>query len=236
MKKYLILLLCVLEISCGKSKSSPSGGLPPAKANLVAPAENEACTSGSIISNTESSIQFSWQTAANATSYEISIKNLLDNTVITRTATGNNISVTLSRSTPYAWFITSKSSKTTTTAKSDTWKFYNSGPGVLNYAPFPAEVIRPAMYQIITLTAPATSATVNLEWSASDVDNDISKYDIYWGTSKTQANGFYRTGLSPTQTSTTAVCNINTTYYWKIITTDLAGNSSDSGWYEFSIR
>lgn len=236
MKKYLILILCVLEIACGKGKSSSTGALPPAKANLVAPAQNQACTTGTIISDTQSSIQFSWQSAANATSYEITIKNLLDNTVITQTNSSNSISVTLNRNTPYAWYITSKSSKTSTTAKSDTWKFYNAGLGVLNYAPFPAEIKKPTMYQVITLSAPATSATLSLEWAGSDVDNDISKYDVYWGTSKTEANGFYRTGLNPTQTSTTAVCNINTTYYWKVITTDLAGNSSDSGWYEFSLR
>ena len=51
---------------------------------------------------------------------------------------------TLDKGVPYSWRVTSKSTTSTTTTPSDLWKFYLAGDGVVNYAPFPADLTAPA--------------------------------------------------------------------------------------------
>ena len=64
----------------------------------------------------------------------------------TSTATNKNgvsstsTTATLDKGVPYSWKVTSKNTTTTTTTPSDLWKFYLAGDGVVNYAPFPADL------------------------------------------------------------------------------------------------
>lgn len=223
---YIVLLLLV---SCSKKKAAAPVILPPAAATLTSPAQNEACNTGTVVSSTESTVLLSWTNAANAESYEISIKNLIANTSITQTSTSNSLLVTLLINTPYSWQVTSKSSKTSVTAKSDIWKFYNSGPGTLSYAPFPAEMISPTYNQAIS----ASAGKITLDWNGTDADNDITVYDVYLGTTNSPA--LLQANVSSSILSNVAV-NTATTYYWKVITKDAKGNSSDSGLYQFTVN
>jgi hypothetical protein len=231
MKRLIFLLICLIGFSCGKGGgSNPQPAInPPAKAILSLPAQNEACTTGTVISATESTVSFTWQTAANADSYELSIKNLNTNAVISRTTSSTSENVILARNTPYSWYVTSKSTKITTTAQSDTWKFYNSGPGTVAYAPFPAEILSPTMNQAVT----ASAGKITLDWNGTDVDNDITTYDIYLGTTSTPA--LLQSNVTASILSNVSVNNA-TSYYWKVITKDSKGNTSDSGLYRFSVN
>jgi hypothetical protein len=76
-----------------------------------------------------------------------------------------------------AWFVVSKSVKSTVKAQSDTWKFYNAGPGTISHPLFPAESLSPSYAQNVT----ALNGTINLTRAATDPDNDIAGYDIYFG-------------------------------------------------------
>lgn len=223
---YIILLLL---ISCGKKKAAVPVAPSPSAATLTAPAQNEACNTGTTVSATESTVQLLWSAASNAESYEVSIKNLLNNATITQSSASNTLSVNLLINTPYSWYVTSKSSKTSATALSEIWKFYNSGPGILNYAPFPAEIISPTYNQSVN----AANGKITLDWNGNDVDNDISTYDVYLGTTNNPA--LLQANLTASIINDVAV-NASTTYYWKVVTKDSKGNSSDSGLFKFTIN
>ncbi len=223
MKKHLLLLLlCLSVLGCKKPKKVD----PPTKAVLSLPSNNEACTSGTIVSTTLSSIVFKWAASQNAESYELSIKNLETGVTTTQTTTAAELSVTLARNTPYSWTVKSISSKTSTTAQSDTWKFYNVGEALTSYAPFPAEIVTPKMAQRMTPVA----GKISLDWTGSDVDSDIANYDIYLGT--TTSPTLLKANQVDSALPDVAV-NAGTTYYWKVITRDNKGNTSDSGIFIF---
>lgn len=231
MKRNLIYIcLIFLSMACGgKKKTGSPTATAPGKAILVSPAQNEACTSGVAVSATESAVQFSWVASSNTESYEFTIKNLLTNVSTSKTVTTNNTTATLLKDTPYSWFVVSKSSKTSTTTPSDTWKFYNAGDGKTNYAPFPAEIISPTNNQAIS----ASGGKITLDWNGTDTDNDIVNYDVYLGTTNSPA-------LLQANVSTSILSNVSvnsaTTYYWRVVTRDSKGNTSDSGLYRFSVN
>lgn len=224
MKKYLFFcLLGLIVLSC---KKTPKTVDPPTKAILSLPNNNEACTNGTILSPTLSSILFKWAASQNVESYELTIKNLESGAITTQTTTALELPVTLVRNTPYSWHVTAKSSKTSTTTQSEVWKFFNAGEALSFYAPFPADIISPKMAQRIT----PTSGKISLDWIGSDVDNDIVNYDIYFGTS---VNPPLLKGNQVESILQDIAVNAGTTYYWKIISRDSKGNTSDTGVFVF---
>jgi hypothetical protein len=229
MRNWILFIALILVLQ-GCKKNNPSPAVSPAKAVLAAPSQNAVCTTGTIISATQSSIVFTWDASANTTSYDLVLKNLLTSATTTQNTTANQLTVTLARNTPYSWYIVSKSTKTATTAQSDTWKFYNAGPGVITYAPFPAEIISPTFGQSVT----ASSGTINLTWKGSSVNpGTITSYDVYFG--PTNNPPMVNNAITDSFVNGVAVTS-KTTYYWKVITWDMDGNSSDSGLYQFTVN
>src|ERR1700744_5961762 len=142
MKNLIIIpAVAILFTGCGGKHNNPKPA--PEKAILVAPAQNAVCTTGTVISDSTSSIMFSWKQAKNASNYNLVYKNLLTSATVTKSTSNTQLTVTLLRNTPYAWYVISKSAQSNATDKSDIWKFYNAGAGVTIYAPFPAEIISP---------------------------------------------------------------------------------------------
>lgn len=228
MRKYIsVLLITSALFSC----AIPADLLLPAPeaATLLAPATNEACAAGTVLSDSITKIKFSWTSVATAESYDITIKNLLTGKSVTQGATTNSIEVAVKRNTPFSWFVTSKSTLTTKTSDSNTWKFYTTGPVQIFYTPFPAEAISPTIGQQIT------GNKVSLRWKGADVDNDISAYDVYFGT---DANPPIL--QSKLAASTTSIADLSvvagTKYYWKVVTKDAKGNSSSSEIFQFTVK
>ena len=232
--KITILSVAIMAALAGcHPHSSPTPPPPPptsvpTKAVLSAPAQNEACTSGTVVSSTQSTIDFKWTASQNTESYELHLKDLESKTESTQSSTTNQLSLAVTRGKPYSWYVVSKSTKTTQTAQSDTWKFYCSAPGVVNYAPFPAELTAPANEASVTPTA----GKITLTWTGSDADNDIKEYDVYLGT--TTILNLIKAGVSTT--SFDAAVTSGTTYYWKVVTRDNKGNTSDSGVSQFKVN
>lgn len=228
MRKYIsVLLITSALFSC----AIPADLLLPAPeaATLLAPATNEACAAGTVLSDSITKIKFSWTSVATAESYDITIKNLLTGKSVTQGATTNSIEVAVKRNTPFSWFVTSKSTLTTKTTDSNTWKFYTTGPVQIFYTPFPAEAISPTIGQQIT------GNKVSLRWKGADVDNDISAYDVYFGT---DANPPIL--QSKLAASTTSIADLSvvagTKYYWKVVTKDAKGNSASSEIFQFTVK
>lgn len=224
----MISLLLLLS-ACSGSKNNtpvPQNG-PPAAALLTFPGQNSVCVSGSVISATQSSIQFQWNKSDNTDSYELNIKDLLSGITETQTTANNQATVTLLRNTPYSWWVISKSAKASQTAASDTWKFYNAGAGITSYAPFPADQLSPGTGDHVDVS----TGTITMSWTGSDPDNDIVGYDVYFGTSV--APSLYKQGLTSTNLANVPV-SMGKQYYWKVVTRDSQGNSSESDVIQFN--
>lgn len=225
MKLITPFLLMLILTSCSKTAVViPS----PTMALLSAPASNATCTSGTVLSQTTSSVIFQWAAAQNTDSYTVSLKNLLTSATTTAISSTNSVAITLLRNTPYSWFVISTSKNTALTATSATWKFYSSGTGVVSYPPFPAALTSP----VFGVNVNATAGQISLSWSGSSVTNDVSSYDVYLGTTTPV---LLKSGISNSTLSNVQVVS-GTTYYWKIISHDAAGNTSDSGISQFSVN
>ncbi|MBC7912513.1 MAG: hypothetical protein H7Y07_00180 [Pyrinomonadaceae bacterium] len=227
MKKSIALILLILSTAAG-CKKKPDPIVPPAKATLVSPMQNELCTNGRVVNSTESTVLFDWNDSQNTESYELSIKNLLTGIVIIKSTTQTQHEVTILRNTPYSWYTTSKSSRVAASAQSDVWKFYNSGPGEVSNAPFPADITAPSMAQSVAVT----NGLITLYWTGSDVDGDIIGYDVYFGT--TNAPTLLKSNITEGFLAAVSV-EPNKTYFWKITTRDSKGNTSVSAVYQFKV-
>ncbi|MEO7214200.1 fibrobacter succinogenes major paralogous domain-containing protein [Mucilaginibacter sp.] len=230
MKRGVILLVLLLGMfGCKKNKPTPPRDYTPAKTALIFPAKDEACNTGTTISDTKNTVIFRWNGAENAERYELVIKNLATGIYMVPLTTFNTqIEVTLTKNTPYSWYITATSSRSNNSTKSDVWKFYNSGPGFVSHAPFPTDLLAPALKEII----PAAQGKITLNWSGSDVDNDIVTYDVYFGTSNSPP--LYKKDHNESILYNLSILP-STTYYWKVVAKDSKGNTSDSEVSQFLV-
>lgn len=218
MKQLIIAIVCVSLFACKKDKKAPPV---PQQAVLVSPVANEACTQGTVVSPTISSVTLKWNTAANADKYEVIIKNLLTQAETKQTVAATELVVNLASNTPFSWKVVSKSAASTEVSTSETRKFYNAGQAVTYFAPFPPDSLIPAMRQSVT----TVNGKINLTWTADDADNDLSSYDVYFGTTNTPP--LLQAGITEKKLDNVAV-TANNTYYWKVVAKDAKGNTSES--------
>ena len=152
LKYFSFLFTLTLLMSCGGGEEGggDTGGggeevNPPAKSTLSAPANNKTCETGTSVSSTQSEVDFTWGVTADTDSYDLKITDLNTNVATNKSGlTTTSTKVTLDKGVPYSWDVTSKSTKSSVTTPSDTWKFYLAGTGVANYAPFPADLKAPS--------------------------------------------------------------------------------------------
>jgi len=232
MKKLVYICLSVaLVFGCKDTTDdgpigNPNGAEdPPEGVLLVFPYQDTLCNEGENPTPTQSTVFFEWVPNDNAESYTLTIENL-DSGSITEYQTSEFIfPVTIARAVPFRWFVTYDLQGET--KESAVWNFYNAGPGVQTYPPFPAEIISPTMAQNM-----ASTTSVTLNWIGSDVDNDIVGYDIYFGIDNPPSLNTSDTTADELTVSVTA----GNIYYWQIVTKDLEGNSSQSGVYQFRVQ
>ena len=221
----------MLLFNCSKSSddgpTTPPVPEPPMAATLTFPNNNQECNQGVDVNATQSSVTFTWVASANTDSYEVKLKNLDAGTTSSHSANTNELAITIKKGTPYSWYVVSRSTTSIETAQSDTWKFYNAGDAVQSYTPFPAELVAP------TMGANLNGVTsVTLEWSGSDIDGDITGYEIYF---ETATPPMAQIGASQTATTIDATVAAGNVYYWRVVTTDAEGNNSQSEIFEFRI-
>ena len=229
MKNILIATaIMVFAISCGSSDdggNSGAGGNQDA-AVLGLPANNSECTSGTAVNNLQSKVTLQWTAAPNTESYYVYLKNLTtQSTVQFNAGTNTSYEATLQKATPYSWYVSSNKTSGTS-VPSETWKFYNAGDAVTNYAPFPADAVAPLMSSWVY------GPIVSLQWTGSDIDNDIVNYKIYLDTN---ANPTTLVGTVTQKTLAGIAITSGATYYWKVVTTDAAGNAAISPVYQFKV-
>ena len=224
-KYFTGFILVLLLVHCQKTELPADPGV----ANLISPVDKETCLDGVSINDTQSNVNFVWGTATGALSYELEIANLLTQSTQLYSSDTNELSIALSKAEPYSWSVKSIGETGTTPSVSDPWKFYLAGDAVVNYAPFPAELITPRSG---ANTTPDINNLVILRWTADDVDDDLNHFEVYLdtidGTTLNQEIAY-----QAQETQLEVEVENNTVYYWKIVAIDLNGNQSSSGVYTF---
>ena len=238
LKYFSFLFTLTLIMSCGGGGGEDGGGdtgggdvtvNPPAKSTLSAPANSKTCETGTSVSSTQSDVDFTWGVSADTDSYDLKITDLNSNVATNKTGlTTTSTKVTLDKGVPYSWFVTSKSTKSSVTTASDTWKFYLAGTGVANYAPFPADLKAPSSGS----TLKRTDGKVTFTWEGSDPDSgDTLTYTLYVDTTDgKQTPASAQTDLSVLTLD--VALDAATTYYWRVKSSD-GTNSSYSTVYTF---
>ena len=160
MKKNILLFggLIMLLNSCAPEETIPVN---PSAPNLISPANDETCLDGTSINDSQSNVEFRWSSAANTISYELVVTNLLTQSSQTYPATSNQTTVALSKAEPYNWSVKSFGEVGSIPSESVQWKFYLAGDAIVNYAPFPSELISPQSGANIT---PDINNLVTLIW------------------------------------------------------------------------
>ncbi len=229
MKKILYILVILFCFACSKAEEQEqTEGVFPGLFNLIYPENGSACFNGTVINDNQSEVVLYWGASDNANLYEINVINLNDNFTQKMQTRDESLEVVLKHGEPYAWSVTSfVNSSTSITSKE--WKFYLAGDGIVNYAPFPPELISPRPSGRVTINS---SGQVLLSWTSSDVDGDLSRYELYLD--KNDGTTLIQTFDEVENTVETGV-NVDPgfTYFWKIIAKDSNGNSSSSGVYSF---
>ena len=203
--------------------------LEPGTPVLLSPVDDEPCQDGTSINDSQSEVNFQWQETENTENYTLTVTNLVDNSELSFNSDVNNKLVVLSKSEPYEWSVTAQGETGSTPTQSESWKFYLAGDAIVNYAPFPPELISPSSGANIL----ALDNIVTLSWDGSDVDNDLSYYNLYFD--DVDASTLV-SGIDASTTSFDVSVSPNTLYYWRVTATDENGNSSDSGTYTFRVQ
>ena len=229
MKRIVILFgsLILLVNSC--TTEEPVVPVNPSAPTLISPANDETCLDGTSINDSQSNVDFRWSSAANALSYELVVTNLLTQSSQTYPATSNQTTVALTKAEPYNWSVKSIGEVGSVPSQSIQWKFYLAGDAVVNFAPFPSELISPQSGANVT---PDINNLIKLQWNASDVDGDLAQFEVYLD--KNDATTLIKTIAYQTEEESIEIDVENgSTYYWKIIAIDTNQNQSSSGVYAF---
>ena len=229
MRRIVLLFgsLILLVNSC--TTEEPVVPINPSAPTLISPANDETCLDGTSINDSQSNVDFRWSSAANALSYELVVTNLLTQSSQTYPATSNQTTVALTKAEPYNWSVKSIGEVGSVPSQSIQWKFYLAGDAVVNFAPFPSELISPQSGANVT---PDINNLIKLQWNASDVDGDLAQFEVYLD--KNDATTIIKTIAYQTEEESIEIDVENgSTYYWKIIAIDTNQNQSSSGVYAF---
>lgn len=225
-KKLGLFFITIVLVNCSADSDLVDILAPSTIINLTFPENLSECTEGTLVSETESELTFLWEKNDKVKTYKMTLTDLNSSNVQVLESDVPQLKATLTRATPYSWYISSASNPKK--ILSETWVFYNEGPGLETFAPFPATALSPVSGASIS----ATSTVVNLRWKAEDLDDDISGYDLYFGENNNPE--LIETDLENPQFNNIPVTSGNT-YYWKIVTKDSQGHESISAIFYFSV-
>ncbi|SNR67127.1 hypothetical protein SAMN04488009_3092 [Maribacter sedimenticola] len=223
MRKSLFFLLIATCFSCGVDLDVLDILGTDQTIALTFPENDSECTEGTIVSDTQSELVFKWLDENNSSPYTVHLTNVLAASTETYDSNEQELAIILDRGVVYSWFVTGKLN-----TSSETWNFYNAGPGVASTIPLPAIAISP----VSGATISQTSTAVNLIWQSEDEDNDIIGHDLYFG--ETDDPEIFAADILETRFDAIEVTS-GKVYYWKVVTKDSNGNESTSPIFTFTV-
>ena len=218
MKNILKLIIpSLVIISCGGGDSGDSTpNAAPTVPSLVSPTNQSLCISNALT--------FTWNKStdsqSDAITYQIQIAtdNQFTQTVNTSNTSNTSFTITLDKGKAYYWRVKATDSKNASSEFSSVNSLYTEATATSNHLPFMPQLVKPSLEASV-------ATTVDLEWSASDVDtSDVLTYDVYWGTSASSLTSS-KTNLT-TKTAQLTGLQSGTTYYWKVIVKDNKGGET----------
>lgn len=227
MRNWWVYVLVMILVACGGGDDGPPP--PPQGAVLLFPEKDTECTTGTDTGNNKSQVTFRWQTAKNTDRYTLTVINLTTNVPQAIATAANSAVLTIEKGAPFSWSVLSTNSDTDETATSESWLFYNAGAQT-THAPFPAQIVSPIAGGTVQAS---TENQVTLSWTGADVENDITGYTVYFATENPPETLLGNTTADEQQT--TANVDSGLVYYWRVVTTDTEGHTSDSGVFSFKV-
>ncbi|MFD2516904.1 hypothetical protein [Salinimicrobium flavum] len=226
LKIILGVLFLIAFIGCDKDDDNiiEEEAKLPGDVLLIAPLKNQTCEEGLDVSDELSKITFEWNDSENTETYDL---------IITDPESGNEVVSFLNLTSPtrkvdlvkdksYTWEVISKNSEATETGASESWNFYLVGDPQSNYAPFPAEILKPEQSASVELS----DGKAVLEWQGADPDGNELIYTVYID----KVDGAQEPPedlQNITGTSVEIELDENETYFWRIKSSD-GQNSSYS--------
>ncbi len=218
-----LIFIAILLLGCKKNDPPQV----PDATSLIFPEQSSECTTGIELNSTTTEVEFRWQTANNTDTYELRVTDVMANTSQRIEVATQSAKLPLQKGALYSWQVATKNDDVQEIVLSENWQFYNAGAQT-TYAPFPAAINAPNSGTSVNRNA---NNQVALNWSGADIDNDIIEYEVYISTENPPVD------LLQTLNASTTILNVdvtsNTLYYWKVITRDSEGNTSDSGIFDF---
>ncbi len=220
-QKTASIVIAVLLCKCSKPSI-----LEPDSALLTTPENSNTCVPLSTTAS-QGVINFGWEEAQNTDSYEVFVRNSITQTEQKKSADLTSTTFTLDRGAPYRWWVISSSEASPVNTKSEVWTFYLEALQQQSFLPFSALLNNPQDEQEVTLS----SGEINLQWTGSDLDDDIAHYQVYIGTDADQMTLVQDNQIT---SSYSALLDVGQTYFWQIITIDQRGNKSQSAIKSFT--
>jgi hypothetical protein len=229
---YLSLVFVLLVMfSCGSGGDEPDDikvdeNTAPTVPNQVFPLNNTVCTDHNVL--------FEWNassdTEGNTVTYRVEIaeNSSFSPLLYSESSFSESRLISLSEGKAYYWRIKAIDSRNAESAYSPTMQFLTEGEGVSNHIPFAPALLSPV------LNSEVSGTTVNISWSASDVDGDPLAFDVYLDTKENPA-----TKVSENQTETTyEAANLApaTKYYFKVVVKDDKGAISVGQVWSFTTK
>jgi fibronectin type 3 domain-containing protein len=232
-KTYLYLLfLGLILVSCGGDGGDEGESIDfgdntaPTVPNQVFPLNNTLCTDNNVL--------FEWNASTdsegNAITYRIEISD--NNSFLTllknETSFAESKLIFLEKGKAYYWRIKAVDNRNAESSYSPIMEFITEGEGTINHVPFAAALLSPV------LNSEVSGTTVNISWSASDVDGDPLSFDVYLDTNENPT-----TKVSENQTETTynaANLASATKYYFKVVVKDDKGAISIGQVWSFTTK
>ena len=217
----VLVFFCLLTVQCSKEENKA-----PTAVSLIYPSKNLLCIDNTII--------FNWSKATDPdndqVTYNLIIATDREMTNIIENSTSTDVvaTVTLEKQTAYYWKVDALDIKNNQGTASETFSFYTKGDGVLNYAPFSAELISPEKNSNQSATT-----SISLIWEASDANTtDTLTYELYFGENSSVA--LMDDSLSEKAFIVSVVSG--KTYSWKVNVKDQNGAKSIGQTWSFTVN
>ena len=211
--------LFLLSLGCKDPIPDPEAAI------LEFPANNLDCIYVSIDSS-EAEVLFQWIEALHTDTYRLTVQNIESGHQYVNSTKLQQLTLRLTRGFPYQWKVTSTSEASAVEADSQTRYFYLEGEQQFVHVPFPASLISPQNNAIVSLG----NGELDFSWEGADLDDDIESYSFYLGESQ---DTLVKIAENLSTASFRHGVNRDAQYYWRVVTFDRVGNSSNSQIFGF---